>query len=65
MLILDFLLLDGLIDGQLCLLKSESMSMLFAGQALLEVKLDLRGTHPLVKDLVGKGAGQLLEALIG
>jgi hypothetical protein len=39
--------------------------MLFAGQALLEVKLDLRGTHSLVKYLVGKGAGQLLEALIG
>lgn len=65
MLILDFLLLDGLIDGQLCLFKSQSVSMLFAGQALLEVKLDLRGTHSLVKDLVGKGAGQLLEALIG
>ena len=39
--------------------------MLFAGQALLEVKLDLRGTHSLVKYLVGKSAGQLLEALIG
>lgn len=65
MLILDLLLLDSLIDGQLCFLKSESVSMLFAGQALLEVKLDLRGTHSLVEDLVGKGAGQLLEALIG
>lgn len=65
MLILDLLLLDSLIDGQLCFLKSESVSMLFAGQALLEVKLDLRGTHSLVEDLVGKSAGQLLEALIG
>ena len=65
MLILDFLLLDGFIDGQLCLFKCKSVSMLFAGQALLEVKLDLRGTYSLVKYLVGKGAGQLLEALIG
>ena len=65
MLILDFLLLNGLIDGQLRLLKSQSVSMFFAGQTLLEVKLDLRGTHSLVKYLVGKSAGQLLEALIG
>ena len=65
MLVLDLLLLDGLIDGQLCLFESESVSMLLAGQALLEVKLDLRSTHSLVKDLVGQSAGQLLEALIG
>ena len=39
--------------------------MLLAGQALLEVKLDLRGTHSLVKDLVRESAGQLLESLIG
>jgi len=64
-LILDFLLLNGLIDGQLRLFKSQSVSMLFASQALLEVKLDLRGTHSLVKYLVWEGAGQLLEALIG
>jgi len=39
--------------------------MLLAGQALLEVKLDLRGAHSLVKDLVRESAGQLLESLIG
>ena len=64
-MILDVLLLDSLIDGQLCLLKSESVSMLFAGQVLLEVKLYLRSTHPLVKDFVRKSASQLLEALVG
>lgn len=52
LLVFNLLLLDSLINCELCLFKGKDVGMLLTSHALLEVKLYLRCTHTLLKDRV-------------
>jgi len=65
MLVLYFLKLDSLVNVGLSFFKSDDMSILLAGEALLEIEFHLIDAYSLLKDLNWQSSGQLLQSLIG
>lgn len=64
LVVLDFLLLDSLIDGQLSPLKCSNMHVLLASHALFELEFNGVDTHALLKDFIWQCAREFLKALI-
>lgn len=64
LVVLDFLLLDSLIDGQLSPLKCSNMHVLLASHALFELEFNGVDTHALLKDFIWQSAREFLKALI-